>query len=134
MRDPGCSPQIHGDQFRPIIQTLFEMREGRSITLNEMPDDEDIVDAIRAAMPLDDIGIKSGTGPDLRNTPTIEYEEGTLPGSNWTRRRLRKLSCWPKWKRAEIIQLESMKKDGMYAPHALILVAPLCYVPSGRTT
>jgi hypothetical protein len=57
MRDSGCSPQIHVDQFRPVIRTLFEMWEGRSITLDEMPDDDDIVDAIRAVMPLDDIGI-----------------------------------------------------------------------------
>jgi hypothetical protein len=123
MRDTGCSPQIHVDQFRPVIWTLFEIREGRSITLNEMPDDDDIADAIRAVMPLDDIGIESGPGPDLGNTPSIEYDEGTLPGSNWTHRRLKKLACWPKWKRAEMIQLESMKKDGMYAPP--------CIAPSG---
>jgi hypothetical protein len=123
MRDHECSPQIHVDQIRTAIRTLFEMREGRSITLNEMPDDEDIFDAIRAGVPLDDIGINSGPRPDLGNTPAIEYEEGTLPGSNWTRRRLRKLACWPKWKRAETIQLESMKKDGMYGPP--------CIAPSG---
>jgi hypothetical protein len=23
LRDPGCSPQIHVDQFRPVIWTLF---------------------------------------------------------------------------------------------------------------
>jgi hypothetical protein len=114
--DRGCSPQIHVDQFRPVIRTLLKMREGRSITLNEMLDNEDIVDAIRAVVPLDDIVIKSGPGPDLGNAPAIEYEEGTLSGSNWTRRRLRKLACWPKWKRAETTQLESMKKDDMYAP------------------
>jgi hypothetical protein len=116
MWDPGCSPQIHVDQFRLVIRTLFEMQEGRSTTLNEMPDDEDIVDTIRAVVPLDDTGIKSGPVPDLVNTPAIEYEENTLPGSNWTRRRLRKLACWPKWKRAETIKLESMKKDDVYVP------------------
>jgi hypothetical protein len=71
MRDPGCSPQIHVDQFCPVIRTLFEMREGRSITLDEMPDDDDIIDAIRAVVPLDDIGIESGPGPDLGNTTAI---------------------------------------------------------------
>jgi hypothetical protein len=74
MRDPGCSPQIHIDQFRPVIRTLFEMREGKSITLDEMPDDGDIVAVIRAVTPLDYIGIESGPGPDLGNTPAIEYE------------------------------------------------------------
>jgi hypothetical protein len=64
MRDNGCSPQIHINQFRPVIRTLFEMREGRSITLDDMPDDDDIVDAIRAVTPLNDIGIESVPGPD----------------------------------------------------------------------
>jgi hypothetical protein len=47
MRDPGCSPQINIDHFRPVIRTLFEIRERRSITLCEMPDNKDIVDATR---------------------------------------------------------------------------------------
>jgi hypothetical protein len=79
VRYPGCSPHIHIDQLHPVILTLFEMQEGRSITLDEMPDYEDIVDVIRAVTPLDDIGIESGPGPDLGNKPAIEYEEGTLP-------------------------------------------------------
>jgi hypothetical protein len=60
---------------------------------------------LRAVMPLYDIGITSDPGPDLVNTPVIEYEEGTLPWFNFTRRRLRKLACWIKWKRSETIQL-----------------------------
>jgi hypothetical protein len=123
LRDAGCSPQLHVDQFRPVIRTLFEMREGRSITVDEMPDDNEITHAIRSISVSDDIDVNVGPTPDLGNAPDIEYVEGTLSGSNWTRRRLKKLACWPKWKEAETAQLNSMKKDGMYGPP--------CYAPKG---
>jgi hypothetical protein len=121
LRDPGCSPQLHVDQFRPVICTLFEMREVRSITADEMPDDNDITHAIRYISVSDDIDVNVGPTPDLGNSTDIEYVEGTLPGSNWTRRCLKKLACWPRWKEAETAQLNSMKKDGMYGPP--------CYAP-----
>jgi hypothetical protein len=98
LRDTGCSPQLHVDQFRPVIRTLFEIREVRSITADEIPDDNEITHAIRSISVSDDIDVNVGTTPDLRNAPDIEYVEGTLPGSNWTRRRLKKLACWPRWK------------------------------------
>jgi hypothetical protein len=116
MRDPGCSPQVHVDQFCPVIRALFKMRERRSITPEEIPDDDDIIQAIRSVTISKDIAVQSGPEPDLGNAPFVEYEEGTLPGSRWTRRRLRKLPCWNRWKRAETTQLESMKNDGMYGP------------------
>jgi hypothetical protein len=123
LRDPGCSPQLHVDQFRPVVRTLFEMWEGRSITADEMPDDDEISHAIRSISVCNDIGVKVGPSPDLGNAPYIEYVEGTLPGSSWTRRHLRKLSCWPRWKKSEMAQLDSMKKDGMYGPP--------CFSPKG---
>jgi hypothetical protein len=33
-----------------------------------------------------------------------------------SRRKLRKLACWSRWKLAETVQLNSMDKDGMYGP------------------
>jgi hypothetical protein len=120
---PGYSPQLHVDQFRPVVHTLYEMREGRSITADEIPDDDEISHAIRSISVSDDIGVKVGPSPDLGNAPDIEYVDGTLPGSSWIRRRLMKLSCWPRWKKAETAQLDSMKKDGMYGPP--------CFAPKG---
>jgi hypothetical protein len=32
LRDPGCAPQLHVDQCCPVIRTLFEIRDGRSLT------------------------------------------------------------------------------------------------------
>jgi hypothetical protein len=29
LQDTGCTPQLHVVQFRPVIRTLFEIREGR---------------------------------------------------------------------------------------------------------
>jgi hypothetical protein len=81
LRDPGCSPQIHVDQFRPVIRTLFEIREGRSITPDEMPDNDEIVEAILSLPVAEDIAAEPGPSPDLGNAPSMEYEEGTLPGS-----------------------------------------------------
>jgi hypothetical protein len=96
LRDPGCSPQIHVDQFRPVIRVLFEMREGRSITKEEMPDDDDIIQAIRYVTVSKDIDVQPCPESDLGNASTIEYEEGTLSGLRWTRRGLLKLACWPR--------------------------------------
>jgi hypothetical protein len=121
--DPGCSPQLHVDQYRPMIRTLFEMWEGRSITADEMPDDNEITHAIRSISVSDDIDVNIGPTHDLGKALDIEYVEGTLPGSNWTRRRLKNIACWPRWKEAETAQLNSMKKDGMYGPP--------CYAPKG---
>jgi hypothetical protein len=69
-----------------------EMKEGRSITKEEMPVEDDIIHAIRSVTVSKDIEVQSGPEPDLGNAPTIEYEEGTLPGSRRARHRLRKLS------------------------------------------
>jgi hypothetical protein len=91
LRDPGCAPQLHVNQFRPVIRTLFKMREGRSLTAAEMPDDDEFLAAIQSVTISDDIDVNQGPGPDLGVSPAIEYETVTLPGSTWTRRQLRKL-------------------------------------------
>jgi predicted Zn-dependent protease len=96
LNDPGCAHQPHVDQFHLVIQTLFEMREVRSLTEAEMHDDDELVASIQYVTVLDDIDVKQGPGPDQGVTPAMEYEIGTLPGSNWTRRQLRKLPCWPR--------------------------------------
>jgi hypothetical protein len=59
--------------------------------MEEMPDDVEIIHMIHYVMVSGDIGVKPGPEPDLGNASAVKYEEGTLPGSNWTRRRLRKL-------------------------------------------
>jgi hypothetical protein len=96
--------------------TLFEMRDGRSITPEEIPDDDHIIQAMRCITTSKNIVLQSGPEPDPGNAPVVEYEEGTLPGLRWTHICLRKLPCWDIWKRSETTQLESMKNDGMYGP------------------
>jgi hypothetical protein len=92
------------------------MREGRSITPEEMTDDDDIIQTIRSITISKNIAVQSGPEPEIGNAPVVDYEEGTLPGSRWTHRRLQKLPCWDRWKRAETTQLESMEKYGVYGP------------------
>jgi hypothetical protein len=52
----------------------------------EMPDDDQIIHAIHSVTVSDDIGINPVPDPDVGNPPAVEYEEGKLPGSSWTRR------------------------------------------------
>jgi hypothetical protein len=54
--------------------------------MEEMPDDDHIIQAIRSVTVLKYIDVQPGPEPDLGNVSTIEYEEVTLPGSRWTRR------------------------------------------------
>jgi hypothetical protein len=49
------------------------MREGRSITTEAMPDDDEIIQAIRSVTISDDIEVNAGPEPDLGNTLVIEY-------------------------------------------------------------
>jgi hypothetical protein len=58
-----------------------------------MPNDDELVVAIRSVTVSEDIDVKQGPGPDLGVPPAMEYEMGKLPGSNCTRRQLRKLLC-----------------------------------------
>jgi hypothetical protein len=60
LRDFGCSPQIHVDQFHPVIWVLFKMREGRSITKEDILDDDDIIQAIRSVTLSKDIDVQLG--------------------------------------------------------------------------
>jgi hypothetical protein len=92
---------MHVDQFRPVIRTLFEIQEGRSIITEEIPDNSKITHVICSIVVSDDIDVKHVPKPDLGNPPTVEYEEGALPGSSWTHRQLCNIKCWPKWKKAE---------------------------------
>jgi hypothetical protein len=113
LRDTGISPRMHLDQFRPVIHILHEMGEGITLTDTDLPDDQELASTIRSV--CDDPSLPpymASTG--LRDTSN--YEEGTVPGSKWTRRQLRKLPCWLRWKAAETKQLDSMAKDGMYGP------------------
>jgi hypothetical protein len=79
MWDPGCSPQIHIDQFRPVIHTLFDMREGRSITMEEMTDDDEITHASCSIMVSDEIDVKPSPEPDLGNIPLLNTTKGHSP-------------------------------------------------------
>jgi hypothetical protein len=114
--DPGCAPRLHIYQLRPVIQTLFEIREGRYLTEAKMPDDDELVAAIHSVAVSDDINVKDRPGPDLGVHHIMECKMGTHPGSNLTRRQLRKLLYWHRWKKAETTQLTSMKANGMYNP------------------
>jgi hypothetical protein len=76
----------HINQFLPMIRTLFKIQEGMPITTDDMLDDDKIIHAIRSVKVSYDIDIKPGQEPDLDNYPAVEFEEGTLPSSSWTRR------------------------------------------------
>jgi hypothetical protein len=115
LRDPGVSPRLHLDQFRPVIHILSEIGEGSAILDEDLPDDNELFCAIHS------ITAPTGSAPHLLPLPDLQdsdpnYELGTQPGSKWTRRKFRKLACWSQWKQAETVQLNSMDKDGMYGP------------------
>jgi hypothetical protein len=88
LRDTGISPRMPLDQFRPVIRILHEMGEGITLADADLPDDQELVSAIRSV--CDNPSIP----PDMASTglrDTSNYEEGSVPGSKWTRRQLRKL-------------------------------------------
>jgi hypothetical protein len=93
LREPGCNPQLHVNQYRPVIRILFEIREGRVPTEADIPEEDELVDAIQSVVTAtDDIAVHpSRSGLDLGGETTMEHETRTLPISTWTRRQLRKL-------------------------------------------
>jgi hypothetical protein len=42
LRDPGVSPRLHLDQFRPVIRILSEIGEGSAIPDEDLPDDSEL--------------------------------------------------------------------------------------------
>jgi hypothetical protein len=58
------------------------MREVRSLTEAEIDDNDELVAAMWYVTVSDDIDVKKGPVPDLGVPPAMEYEIGTLPGSN----------------------------------------------------
>jgi hypothetical protein len=115
LHDPGVSPRLHLDQFRPVICILSEIGEGSAIPVEYLPDDNELFSSIHS------ITAPAGSAPHLLPLTDLQdsdpnYELGTQPGSKWTHRKLRKLACWSRLKLAETVQLNSMDKDGMYGP------------------
>jgi hypothetical protein len=104
LRDPGVSPRLHLDQFRPVVRILSEAGEGH-----------ELISAIRSVTASGGSTPLPIPLPDLQDVDP-NYEIGTQPGSRWMRRKLRKLPCWLRWKLAETKQLNSMDQDGMYGP------------------
>jgi hypothetical protein len=115
LRDPGVSPRLHLDQFRPVIRILSEIGEGSAIPVEDLPDDNELFSAIHS------VTATAGSAPHLLPLPELQdsdpnYKLCTHSGSKWTRRKLRELACWSRWKLAETVQLNRMDKDGMYGP------------------
>jgi hypothetical protein len=114
LHHPDVSPMMHLDKCGPVIRIIHETGEGITLADINLPDDKELVSEICSVL---------GDGavtPDIANPTglhdTSNNEEGTQPGSKWTRRQLRKLPCWSQWKSAETNQLNSMEKDGTYGP------------------
>jgi hypothetical protein len=75
------------------------MREGGTVAMDELPDDEELVADIRSV--TDEIIVNPASGPDLGVTKDNVYEPGTTPRSKWTGRKLSKIPRWPRLKVAE---------------------------------
>jgi hypothetical protein len=114
LQDDGVVTRLHLDQLQHVVRVLSETREGYTVAMDELPDDEELMDAIQSV--TDDIIVNLASGPDLGVAQINVYEPVTIPSSKWTIRQLKKLPCWPGWKVSETAQLVSMKSDEMYIP------------------
>jgi hypothetical protein len=48
LRDPGVSPRLHLDQFRPVIRILSKIWEGSALSDADLPDDDELISAIQS--------------------------------------------------------------------------------------
>ena len=115
------SPQMHSDQFRTVVRTLYEMGEGEAFSGDDNFSDDDWDDILHAVVH----GIKSGQGSG-----------GISQGSEFTRSQLQRGPDWEEWQQAEWEQLDEMHKCDMYGdpikvhtlpPDAIILRAVWAY-------
>ena len=81
--------RIQIDQLRNSIKTLYEMKEGEPIKETDMPNDDEIVMAIKGTAAMD---IKA----------------------KMTRRHLKQLPEWKEWQNAEYAMLDKMLANEMY--------------------
>jgi hypothetical protein len=86
------TPHLQLDQFRTVINALYEMGEGIS-----MPSDE-----VLTPYQLDDL------------VYNIILSDGMVPGSKWNHRQLKHLGCRPEWHAAEKEQLDGMALTKMF--------------------
>jgi hypothetical protein len=53
LRDPGVSPHLYLDQFRPVIHIVSKIGEGGALLDANLPNDDELISAIHSVADLD---------------------------------------------------------------------------------